>query len=721
MKKSTIGSKMPKGRSASSNARSKSGLLRSRMWSPRSLAALVFALIVGVLGAHQLLHSFAATTNPSGLYWASGADTNSDSTTTAWGNFRGRAAGAALEYTTRNGGWGYITSSCCQITPTDKGFTGDLIISQPFWPEGSGGSLSACASGAYNGQWQIYGTNLKNSGRANVYTRLAWEMNGNWFEWSGTDPAGYVNCFRQVVTAIRSTDPGALIDWTINAHGSQTCGGSAYNCYPGDAYVDVIGIDNYDAFPPSPNQSGWDSQCAGNEGICTLFKFGRSHGKKLSCTEWATWPSNNSGGGDNPLYIQNMYNIFYANRDLLAYETYFDDTGFGTDIEGGTFPNARAKYIALFGANSPAVNRGGSPATPTPTQATPVPAPSLQISQTGNLLTGKAVSSTLGLSSTEPGNPLSNMTDKNESSRWISAPADGGYVQFDLGASYTLSKLSILWAGDTVKDYQVQVSTNASTWTQVATGVTNNTTPQLITSTSFSPAATGRYLRLHLLDRWNTSYGNSIWEMGAYGSPAASIPVATVKPTPGATPTPTTTTTGTTGGSGSVSVPLSPPSTTTIQPAGSTSPIDISVSGGTSVPIPAQAIPTVSGKIVITNSAANQAGSSTTTTVDGVQVDNGGGNSVNLDTNYLPNGDHQVVLSTKNADGSVSSTGRTIKVNNTSNPFAFIRGHLYLAFHGNKVAANTAAVISAVLTLIIIISAVRWYFVAMAKRRRYIP
>jgi hypothetical protein len=313
------------------------------------------------------------------------------------------------------------------------------------------------------------------------------------------------------------------------------------------------------------------------------------------------------------------------------------------------------------------------------------------------------------------------MTDKNESSRWMSAPADGGYVQFDLGASYTLSKLSILWAGDTVKDYQVQVSTNASTWTQVATGVTNNTTPQLITSTSFSPAATGRYLRLHLLDRWNTSYGNSIWEMGAYGSPAASIPVATVKPTPGATPTPTTTTTGTTGGSGSVSVPLSPPSTTTIQPAGSTSPIDISVSGGTSVPIPAQAIPTVSGKIVITNSAANQAGSSTTTTVDGVQVDNGGGNSVNLDTNYLPNGDHQVVLSTKNADGSVSSTGRTIKVNNTSNPFAFIRGHLYLAFHGNKVAANTAAVISAVLILIIIISAVRWYFVAMAKRRRYIP
>lgn len=141
-----------------------------------------------------------------------------------------------------------------------------------------------------------------------------------------------------------------------------------------------------------------------------------------------------------------------------------------------------------------------------------------KISQINNLATGKTFASTVGVSTSEPGNPLTNINDGNEATRWISQPTNGAAVSTDLGTVYNLNKVSILWAGDTVKNYTLQVSTDNATWTTVATGLTNNTTPQLIDHTTFSAAATGRYFRIVCTDRWNSAYGNSIWEIGIYGT-----------------------------------------------------------------------------------------------------------------------------------------------------------------------------------------------------------
>jgi len=157
------------------------------------------------------------------------------------------------------------------------------------------------------------------------------------------------------------------------------------------------------------------------------------------------------------------------------------------------------------------------PPAPTPTP-TPTPA---TISQTNNLATNKVfTSSTASLSADFN---LSKTNDRDETTRWISAPADNVSFSTDLGAAYTLNKISILWAGDTTRTYDIQLSGDNTTWKTVASGTTNNSSPQLIDTTSFMSAPAGRYIRIVAKDRWNTTYGNSIWEIGIYGTAAGTV------------------------------------------------------------------------------------------------------------------------------------------------------------------------------------------------------
>ncbi len=137
---------------------------------------------------------------------------------------------------------------------------------------------------------------------------------------------------------------------------------------------------------------------------------------------------------------------------------------------------------------------------------------------TTNLLIGKVFSSSAGDSTVQLGYPVTNITDQNTSTRWISEPTSPVTLTVDLEAVYDLSKLTIIWAGDTIKNYTIGVSTDATNWTTIITNVTNNSPTQTVDYTSFSSTPRGQYLRIVGSDRWNSSYGNSIWEIMAYGT-----------------------------------------------------------------------------------------------------------------------------------------------------------------------------------------------------------
>ncbi|MCM3884016.1 glycoside hydrolase family 26 protein [Frankia sp. R82] len=250
-----------------------------------------------------------------------------------WADFRGRPNDVVIMYTGR-GSWNAITSPWIgHNTATFAGFTGTWVITQPLFPDSGPqkGNLVSCAAGAYDSYWRKFGRWLVAQGRGDSFVRLGWEFNGLWFAWAATDPQHWIQCFRHASAAIKATSPTVRIDWNLNAHGSTTPVG-AFDLYPGDQYVDVIGVDSYDQYPPSPTAAAFDDQCNGDAGLCQVITFARTHNKLFSVPEWGVVSQQGSkagrsgaAGGDNPVYVQKMYETFFRNADILAYEAYFSD------------------------------------------------------------------------------------------------------------------------------------------------------------------------------------------------------------------------------------------------------------------------------------------------------------------------------------------------------------------------------------------------------------
>jgi hypothetical protein len=291
-----------------------------------------------------------------GVSWPSGIYPEPVSTAAeieAFGQWRGRPATVATIYSDRTDGWAEMVGNSAYEWRAFAGWSGTLVISQPFWPEDVGGSLAACAAGDYSSYWATFGRSMTRAGRAASIVRLAWEANGNWFQWSATDPALFRTCFRQVASAIRTADPAVRIDFTINSHYSQNpASHDPRDLYPGDDVVDIIGIDSYDEFPPSPTSADFARQCNAVGGMCWWYGFAAQHGKKFSVAEWGPVSGRGGAGGmDNPVYISGMYSFFASIAPSLGYETLYSNcAGIKSDIwRCGINPHASARYRELWG------------------------------------------------------------------------------------------------------------------------------------------------------------------------------------------------------------------------------------------------------------------------------------------------------------------------------------------------------------------------------------
>ncbi|CAO5239604.1 Beta-mannanase [Frankia sp. AgKG'84/4] len=271
----------------------------------------------------------STTPHRSGLPWLSGVNGDPSMVPANVDGFcdsRGTPCDLSHVFVTRDSWANMVNPSWAESN--FAGWPGQLVLSVPPFPENVGASLQACATGAYDDHWRQFGQTLNTTHRQNSIVRIAWEANGNWYQWSGTNPTAYVTCWRRIADAIRATaNPDPLLDWSINAHGSQNPPShNPLDLYPGDPWVDIIGIDAYDHYPPSPTQAAFDRQANDVGGITWLYDFARQHGKRFGVGEWGIVSGNDDdGAGDNPHYIQFMWNWMQqrAGRGLY-YENYFN-------------------------------------------------------------------------------------------------------------------------------------------------------------------------------------------------------------------------------------------------------------------------------------------------------------------------------------------------------------------------------------------------------------
>lgn len=121
-----------------------------------------------------------------------------------------------------------------------------LIAWQPRHDDGSPLTLSSIVKGEWDAHVRRF---LEGAAgyTGEVTIRLAHEMNGNWYPWSGA-PERYVQMWRHMVALGRSVAPKVRWMWCVNA--LDVGGTPAEDYWPGEAWVDLLGIDGYNGYGP---------------------------------------------------------------------------------------------------------------------------------------------------------------------------------------------------------------------------------------------------------------------------------------------------------------------------------------------------------------------------------------------------------------------------------------------------------------------------------------
>ncbi|MET0285841.1 MAG: glycosyl hydrolase [Polyangiales bacterium] len=225
-------------------------------------------------------------------------------------------------------------------------------------------SMRQCATGAFDPAWKAFARNAKAAGRTgeNTIVSLAQEFNGAWFPWNPKNVGLQVwtDCWKRVYTAIHS-ESDLKVSWVFSAVPKSAQGSdllavpNVWDAYPGDEYVDVLGLTRYDFqdFGPSTN-TDWRQTCDNEQDICRAAELAREHGKKLAVIEWSI-QRNEEGYGDNSNFVQMMFGFFADNRDVLLLENNFNHYGDGGDqniwyLYPRTTDNVRSsdKYKELY-------------------------------------------------------------------------------------------------------------------------------------------------------------------------------------------------------------------------------------------------------------------------------------------------------------------------------------------------------------------------------------
>jgi beta-glucosidase len=108
--------------------------------------------------------------------------------------------------------------------------------------------------------------------------------------------------------------------------------------------------------------------------------------------------------------------------------------------------------------------------------------------------------------------PASDATDGNTGTRWSSAFSDPQWLEVDLGATASISQVVLQWEAGYASAFQVQVSADGSTWSNIYSTTTGTGGTQTLTV-----SGSGRYVRMYGTAR-ATQYGYSLWEFQVYGT-----------------------------------------------------------------------------------------------------------------------------------------------------------------------------------------------------------
>lgn len=272
----------------------------------------------------------------SGRAWLSGAWLGGQFNAGAlrsFGGWRGSAVETVTTYSEKSS-FAAIRDEDWSIY-TFKGFPGTLTYGLSILPDNGQGSLATIAAGRHDDVWRGVARNLVKHGRGRSIVRIGLEANGTWFRWGATarTASTFRAAFRRVAKVMKSQAPGLIIDFNIGCgvklQGSTNRLAPLTMLYPGDDVVNIIGCDHYDSWSTRANSAkSWAAAIRprAGAGLADVAAFARAHRKGFSVPEWGLTKKAAAGLGDNSYMIVKMRQFLQANRDVLVYENYFNES-----------------------------------------------------------------------------------------------------------------------------------------------------------------------------------------------------------------------------------------------------------------------------------------------------------------------------------------------------------------------------------------------------------
>jgi beta-mannanase len=374
--------------------------------------------------------------------------------------------------------------------------------------------------------WPAIFDAYRENGFKKIYLRIGWEQNGTWYGWRARTTASkdaYIAAWRHVADLAHSyaASTGMAIEtvWSPSASYANF-GLSEEASYPGDAYVDIIAptayssiwnatrsIDKTAFYDWSTKQNVTLAQWYGNPvnrkhswdypasdywnskrgwGVPAAIAFALAHQKRFGLSETGTGGAGavvQGGGpvdeGDYPLYLAERFSPAVAQGlkvefvDVWAQPTGTDNLTF---LSGGRPLEARAwQEFGVLMADMEAKR---------------------------NVAVGKKATAKSSYSSALA---AAYVSDAKTTTRWASKDGSSGqWTSVDLGQRYTISRIKLEWDAAYASGYKVQVSNDASTWSDLFVTTTGNgATDDLVALNGV-----GRYVRVLCMTRgggWNYS------------------------------------------------------------------------------------------------------------------------------------------------------------------------------------------------------------------------
>ncbi len=187
--------------------------------------------------------------------------------------------------------------------------------------------------GKYDAYIRKFAQKIREVGKP-VFLRFAHEMNGDWYPWAGQKigPLTYQKIFKHV-HQIFAQENATNVRWVFSINVENVPSENEYIlCYPGERYVDYIGLDGYNWGTTQP----WSQWKSFREVFSGVYReVVQRYGKPVIISEF----SSTSKGGDKALWIKEALRdvkVMPSVRGLVLFNINKEtDWAFPSASEGG--------------------------------------------------------------------------------------------------------------------------------------------------------------------------------------------------------------------------------------------------------------------------------------------------------------------------------------------------------------------------------------------------